>query len=320
MPLPDQPRPLVVILGPTAVGKTETALQLAERLDGEIISADSRLFYRGMDIGTAKPSAQELARVPHHLVDVADPDEIWSLAMFQQAAHAAIAEIQGRGRLPFLVGGTGQYIRAVTEEWEIPGAAPNHPLREALENWAVQVGPAGLHDRLAILDPEAAARIDPRNLRRSIRALEVILQTGEKFSSQKSRGISRYRLLQLGLNRPRPELYARIDARIQGMLDAGFVAEVQALLAAGYGPELPSLSAIGYHQMIQYLQGEIDLAEAVMLMKRITRQFVRRQANWFKPDDPQINWFSAGSEAVDQMESVIRKFLVKKYADSNLKR
>jgi len=308
MPSPEPARPLIVILGPTAVGKTGIAIQLAERLEGEIISADSRLFYRGMDIGTAKPSKAERARAPHHLVDVAWPDEIWSLAMFQREAQRLIADIQGRGRLPFLVGGTGQYLRAVTEAWEIPGAAPDLRLRQALQNWAVEVGPEGLYQRLLVLDAEAAGRIDPRNLRRTIRALEVILLTGEKFSSQRSRGLSPYRLLQIGLTRPRPELYARLDARIQDMLAAGFVEEVRGLLAAGYSPELPSLSAIGYRQITSYLQGEIDLAEAVMLMKRLTRQFVRRQANWFRLDDPDIRWFRVGAETAEEIEQVVRSF------------
>jgi len=309
MQLPDLKPPLIVIIGPTAVGKTKVALQLAERFDGEIVSADSRLFYRGMDIGTAKPAADELARIPHHLIDVADPGETWSLAMFQQSAHLAIQKIHAKGRLPFLVGGTGQYIRAVTEAWEIPEAVPDHQLRGALQSWAEQIGPQRLHDRLALLDPEAARRIDARNLRRTIRALEVILQTGEKFSSQRSKGSSRYQLLQLGLTRPRPELYQRIDARIDAMLQAGFVAEVQSILDAGFPPDLPSLSAIGYRQVIQYLQGEIDLEEAILLMKRVTRQFVRRQANWFKLDDPEIQWFQARDKTVDEMEAVIRAFL-----------
>jgi tRNA dimethylallyltransferase len=309
MPSPEAKPPLIVVIGPTAVGKTETSLQLAERLDGEIVSADSRLFYRGMDIGTAKPSKQEQGRVPHHMIDVADPDQTWSLAMFQRETHRIIADIHSQGRLPFLVGGTGQYVRAVTEEWEIPEAAPDLRVRQALENWAIEIGPDGLHQRLSILDPEAAERIDPRNMRRTIRALEVILLTGKLFSAQKSRGPSRYRLLQLGLTRPRPELYARVDARIEAMMEAGFLDEVQGLLDAGYSPDLPSLSAIGYRQVIEYLQGEIDLEEAVVLMKRITRQFVRRQANWFKIDDPKIQWFSAGPEVTDEMESAIQVFL-----------
>jgi len=282
---------------------------LAERLNGEILSADSRLFYRGMDIGTAKPTPVEQKRVSHHLIDVVEPDQTWSLAMFQREAHKAIREIHQRKKLPFLVGGTGQYIRAITEEWEIPETAPDQSVREALEKWAVQIGPDGLYDRLVVLDPEAAQRIDPRNLRRTIRALEVILKTGQKFSTQRSKGKSRYRLLQLGITRPRPELYARIDARIQAMLEEGFVEEVQGLLDAGYDPDLPSLSAIGYRQIIDYLQGEIDLDEAIVLMKRITRQFVRRQANWFKLDDPRTLWFQAGTDTVDRMEHVIKEFL-----------
>jgi len=309
MPLPERKKTLIVILGPTAVGKTETSLQLTERMNGEIISADSRLFYRGMNIGTAKPTPEEQSRVPHHLIDVANPDQIWSLAMFQRAAHRIIAEIHQRGRIPFLVGGTGQYIRAVTEEWEIPEAAPDFRIREALEKWAAEVGTDGLHQRLELLDPIAAQRIDPRNLRRTIRALEVIMLTGKPFSTQGSRGPSRYRLLQLGLTRPRPELYDRIDLRIQVMFEAGFVDEVRKLLAAGNSPELSSLSAIGYRQVIDYLQGKHDLDEAVLLMKRITRKFVRRQANWFKLNDPKIQWFQAGSGAADLMETAIRVFL-----------
>lgn len=301
--------PLVVILGPTAAGKTEIAIQLAERLDGEIVSADSRLFYRGMDVGTAKPTDSEQARVLHHLIDVADPDEVWSLAVFQGAAHRAIAGIYARQRLPFLVGGTGQYIRAVVEGWQVPPAGPDNRLRTALENWAEEVGPQGLHARLAVLDPVAATQIDYRNLRRTVRALEVILRTGRRFSAQRRREGSPYRTLLLGVTRPRPELYARIDARIESMLEAGLVSEVQALLEKGYSPDLPTLSAIGYREVIDYLHGEISIEEAVVRMKRSTRQFVRRQANWFKGDDPAIRWFRVGPQTVDEMETVIRDFL-----------
>jgi tRNA dimethylallyltransferase len=173
--------PLVVIAGPTAVGKTEIALRLAERLGGEIVSADSRLFYRGMDIGTAKPSREEIQRVPHHLIDVALPDERWSLAVFQQAAQQAVAEIHARDRLPLLVGGTGQFVWAVIQGWDIPAQVPDTRLREALERWAAQLGPYGLHQRLFVLDPDAAAFIDPPNVRRTIRALEVIFRTGTAF-------------------------------------------------------------------------------------------------------------------------------------------
>jgi tRNA dimethylallyltransferase len=306
---PDLRPRLVVILGPTAVGKTEISLRLAERFEGEIISADSRLFYRGMDIGTAKPTSDELARVPHHLIDVADPDETWSLAMFQQAARSAAAGCHARGRLPFLVGGTGQYVRAVIAGWQPPPVKPDPGLRQALEAWSRQVGSEGLHARLAQLDPQAAAGIDYRNLRRTIRALEVIFTTGQRFSEQRGTAPSPYRVLQIGLMRPRLELYARVDARIEAMFAAGFVEEVQRLLAAGCGPELPTMSAIGYREVAAYLQGEISLEQAVEQMKRSTRMFVRRQANWFKPDDPEIRWFPAGETAVEELEAVIRAWL-----------
>jgi tRNA dimethylallyltransferase len=301
--------PLVVILGPTAVGKTETAIQLAERLNGEIVSADSRLFYRGMDIGTAKPTLAEQQRVPHHLIDVANPDEIWSLARFQQVARQAIAAIHARGRLPFLAGGTGQYVRAVIQAWEVPRVAPNPRLRAALEGWAGAIGPQGLHQRLAVLDPQSAGQIDARNVRRTIRALEVILSTGRPFSAQRDSGESSYRLLLLGLTRSRPELYARIDARIQAMFEAGFLDEVRRLLASGYSPDLPTLSAIGYQEAVEFLQGKITLEEAAARMKRKTRIFVRRQANWFKLNDPEIHWFEAGPDKAGEMEELIRDWL-----------
>jgi tRNA dimethylallyltransferase len=298
--------PLIVILGPTASGKTEIAIELAERLDGEIVSADSRSFYRGMDIGTAKPTRSERARVPHHLVDVADPDEIWSLAIFQRAARQAIAGIHSRQHLPFLVGGTGQYIRAVLEGWQVPESVPDLRLRAALERWAEEISAQGLHDRLAILDPIAAGQIDFRNIRRTVRALEVILRTGKRFSTQRRRGGSSYRTLVFGLTRSRAELYERIDARIEAMFEAGLVSEVQVLLDKCYSPDLPTLSAIGYREVIDHLQGEISLEEAVVRMKRNTRQFVRRQANWFKEDDPEISWFKVGLQTVGEIEAVIR--------------
>ena len=306
--LPGQP-PILLIIGPTAVGKTEAAIQLAEQLDGEIVSADSRLLYRGMDIGTAKPSLADRQRVPHHLIDVTTPDQVWSLAVFQRAAHDAIAGIHQRGRLPLLVGGTGQYIRAITEGWQIPKVAPEARLRLALEHWAERIGPFGLHQRLAALDPLAAAAIDPRNLRRTVRALEVILSTGQRFSIQRQRQPVPYPTLQIGLARPRPELYARIDARIQNMIEMGFVQEVRALLAQGYSPDLPTLSAIGYGEMTQYLLGKLTLEEAVATMKKRTRVFVRRQASWFKETDPLIHWFQMGEQTVQEMAALANAWL-----------
>ena len=303
---PVPPAPLVVILGPTAVGKTEVALHLAERLGGEIVSADSRLFYRGMDIGTAKPTSAERERVPHHLIDVANPDEVWSLPVFQQAAREAIQEIHLRRRLPFLVGGTGQYIRAVIEGWQPPVQQPNPRIRNALEKWAGEIGPFELHRRLAVLDAEAANNIQPQNLRRTVRALEVIFCTGERFSTQRQRKASPYSLLLAGLSRPRAELFARIDARVDAMLAAGLPDEVSCLLAQGYSPDLPPFSAIGYREMIACLRGQMTLDQAAVEMKRLTRQFVRRQANWFKTSDSNIHWFEMNPNTVDEIETLIR--------------
>lgn len=302
--------PLVVLVGPTAVGKTELAIELALRLSGEIVSADSRLFYRGMDIGTAKPSIADRLGIPHHLIDIADPDEPLSLAVFQRLAAQAILQIQACGRLPILVGGTGQYIRAVIQGWSVPPVKPDPKLRAALETWEKQIGKDGLHARLALLDPQAAGSIDSRNVRRTIRALEVILTTGRLFSVQRSSGPSPYRSIMIGLTRPRQELYTRIDTRIDAMLQAGFVQEVQLLLARGYSPDLPTLSAIGYREIIAYLLGRLPLEEAASQMKRQTRIFVRRQTNWFKPDDPQIHWFNVGQvDTLSRIENLILSWL-----------
>jgi len=304
--------PLILVVGPTAVGKTELAIRLAERLNGEIVSADSRLFYRGMDIGTAKPTSAEQARAPHHLIDVANPDETWSLAMFQQRAHEVIAEIHARGRLPLLVGGTGQYVRAVTQGWTPPEVEPDERLRLVLEKLAEERGKEWLYERLQSLDPEAAAVIDLRNVRRTIRALEVILTTGHKFSAQRGQADSPYDLLTVGLKRPREELYTRVDARIDAMFAAGLLDEVRALLAKGYSPELPSMSGIGYRECCQVLSGQMSEEQARVQMKRITRIFVRRQANWFKESDPGIHWFEAGDPEV--LERVIALAKEKRFA------
>jgi tRNA dimethylallyltransferase len=300
---------LIVIVGPTGVGKTEISIQLAERLNGEIVSADSRLFYRGVDIGTAKPTPEERRGVPHHLIDVADPGTTWSLALFQQAAAAAITAIHARGHLPMLVGGTGQYIHAVTHGWTPPVTSPDAHLRAELEAQAAENGYLALHSELKKLDPAAAEKIDPRNLRRTIRALEVIRLTGRKFSEQRGKMEGPYRLLSIGLTRPRPDLYARVDARIESMFSAGLLDEVQRLLDSDCSPELPTMSAIGYRECIQVLNGSMTVEQAKIEMRRLTRIFVRRQANWFKLEDPSIHWFDAGEMQVDDIEEIIRTFL-----------
>lgn len=296
---------LVVIVGPTAVGKTELAIEVAERIEGEIISADSRLFYRGMDIGTAKPSLADRNRVQHHLIDVANPDETWSLAVFQQAVRKKIEDIWVKQKIPMVVGGTGQFIRAIIEEWDIPAQAPNEQLRTILDRWGREIGPIDLHHKVAILDPEAAKIIEPNNQRRSVRALEVMLLTGERFSDQRKKKTSRYDICQIGITRPRDELYRRVDDRIDQMIAGGLLEEVKVLLAKGYNPDLPSLSAIGYREIISVIQGKICLEDAMVLMKRYTRRFIRRQANWFKDSDPTIKWFRADSKIVAEVTSYI---------------
>ena len=312
-------QPLVALVGPTAVGKTELSIQLAERFKAEIVSADSRLLYTGMDIGTAKPTQAERARITHHLIDVAQPDEIWSLATYQHASVDVITQIHARQRLPLLVGGTGQYVRAILEGWQAPAVAPDPYLRKALQAWAESITPSGLHTRLAVIDPAAASQIDPSNLRRTIRALEVIFSSGELFSTQRMRLSSSYRSLVLGLTRPRLELYARIDARIEDMFRHGFIDEVKNLLEQGYSPELPTLTAIGYREVGAYLHGTITLEEAKTSMRRQTRVFVRRQANWFKPDDPHIHWFMAGPDTLNEMTTVISNWLGALGKNSNYK-
>jgi len=300
---------LVLVVGPTAVGKTELAIQLAEQLNGEVVSADSRLFYRGMDIGTAKPTPEEQARVRHHLIDIADPDEILSLAVFQQMAHEAITDIHTRNKIPFLVGGTGQYIRAVTEGWNPPEVEPDERLRSELEKLKEERGVYWLHERLRHLDPFAAEKIDPRNYRRTIRALEVILTTGRRFSELRGQSESPYRLITIGLTRPRAELYERLDQRIDAMFANGFVNEVKSLLTKGYSPSLPTMSAIGYRESIRVANGEINEEMAKAEIRRATRVFVRRQANWFKETDPNIKWFRVEEGIVDGIAAYIRNSL-----------
>ena len=301
--------PVLLLVGPTAVGKTEIAIQLAERLNGEIISADSRLFYRGMDIGTAKPTREEQARVPHHLIDVANPDETWSLAQFQQEARTVIADIHARGKLPFLVGGTGQYVRAVTDGWSPPEVKADERLRKELERLAEAKGIYWLHAKLNILDPEAAEKMDARNVRRTIRALEVILTTGRKFSAQRGQADSPYHLIAIGLTRPRQELYARVDARIESMFAAGFVEEVRGLLEKGYSPELPSMTGIGYRECVGVVKGQWSEDAAKVQIRRATRVFVRRQANWFKPEDKSIHWFEVQENTVEEIHKFLHKLI-----------
>lgn len=301
--------PLIIVLGPTAVGKTGLSLKLAAKFNGEIISADSRLLYRGMDIGTAKPSVEARRQIRHHLIDVADPDDDWSLGRYKREAVAAIRDIHARNKLPFLVGGTGQYIRAISKGWVVPELEPDQQLREVLFAWAEEIGPMALHSGLASIDPQAVEKILPNNLRRTVRALEVIFHTGRRFSELRRKEPVPYSILKIGLTRNKDDLYARIDSRVDAMMEVGWVEEVQALLDAGYDPTLSSLSAIGYGQIVAHLQNGTPLAETVAEIKRLTKKFVGRQYTWFKPNAEDILWFDMGNVDQGEIESAIRKFL-----------
>ncbi len=299
------PIPLIVIVGPTAVGKTALGIALAQAFGGEIVSADSRQLYRYMDIGTAKPTPQERVAAVHHLIDVADPDETVSLAQYLELARAAIADIAARQRLPLLVGGTGQYIRALLQGWQVPEVPPNPDLRAALEARPL----AELWNQLLALDPEAATFVDARNPRRVVRALEVCLTTGQPFSALRQAARPPYRAFQLGLTLERPALYARADARVEAMMEAGLEVEVRNLLERGYGWDLPAMAGLGYRQFRPYLEGHATLEEVVARIKLETHDFIRRQYAWFRPSDPSITWHNAATLDLEALISSLRQHL-----------
>ena len=300
---------MLALVGPTAVGKTNTSLLIAQALNGEIISADSRQVYRGMDIGTAKIKPEEMLDIPHHLIDIRAPDETITLGEYKTLADTAINDVFTRERLPMLVGGTGQYVRAVIEGWQIPQVPPQPDLRQELEQLAQQEGKEALFARLRELDPASAATIDYRNQRRVIRAIEVTVVTGRPFSELQTKKPPPWHILQIGLTRPRQELYARVDARIEKMFAEGWVDEVRGLLAQGYTPDLPSFGSLGYREIAAYLSGEHDLAEAKSRIRRATRNFIRRQYNWFRLSNPSIHWFDLSETTPDAVLSQIVKFM-----------
>jgi tRNA dimethylallyltransferase len=300
--------PLIVICGPTAVGKTAASLVLAELLGGEIVAADSRTIYRGMDIGTAKPTPEDRARVPHHCLDLADPDETMTLATYRRMADDAIAGIRKRGRVPLLVGGTGLYIRAVVDGFAIPAVAPDPGLRARLEQEEAQV-PGTLHSRLQRVDPIAAGRIHPRNVRRLIRALEVFDHTGQAISMLQRQSDSVGQAVQVGLTMDRDALYRRIDARVDEQLRGGGLAEeVTGLLAHGYDPGLPAMQGLGYKELVPFLRGRVDLAEATRHLRRNTRRFAKRQYTWFRRDS-RVRWLDVDDLPPDGVAAAITRML-----------
>ena len=300
---------LIVIVGPTAVGKTNSAISLAELIRGEIVSADSRLLYRGMDIGTAKPSYQEMQHVPHHLIDVTTPDKPWSLAQYKIAANHVIRDIQQRRNIPVLVGGPGQYVRAIVEGWNIPPIPEDHKIRDELVAYADRYGSMNLHDKLKGLDYEAAESIDPRNIRRIIRALEVCISTGKTFSQLRTKTRPNYDIYMIGLTMDRTELYKRIDARIDNMFTIGWVEEVRVLIDKGYTQDMSSMSALGYRDVASLIRGEIDIGETKRRIRKASRRLVRRQASWFSIDDASINWYEMRDLSITQLHTNVKNWI-----------
>jgi tRNA dimethylallyltransferase len=283
-------RRMVAIVGPTAAGKSAAAMHLAQRLGGEIVNADSRQVYRGMDIGTARPSAADRRAVPHHLYDIASPRDQFSLALYLKAAKASLEAIWARGSFAWLVGGTGQYVWALLEDWSVPEVGPDRAFREAMMRRAELEGDEVLHRQLAGIDAVAAGRIDPRNRRRVIRALEVFEHTGRPISEWQRKGTPDFEYLLYGFDLRNAELETRIERRVDEMVAAGLEEEVRGLLAVGVPADAPSMSSIGYREFARVVARECSLEEARDETVRATRRLVRRQRQWFRASDPRIRW------------------------------
>ncbi|MFA5316696.1 MAG: tRNA (adenosine(37)-N6)-dimethylallyltransferase MiaA [Dehalococcoidales bacterium] len=299
---------LLAVVGPTATGKSELALRLARKFDGEIVSADSRQVYRHLDIGTAKPSGGMVALVPHHLFSIIDPDESFSLAEYQMLAYQSVADIQEHNHLPLLVGGSGQYVWAVLEGWQIPRVPPDTAYRHELE-MAAENDKDSLYRKLLEIAPEAGAKIDRRNVRRVIRALEVHQNPEMNPVNKPRRKETPFKTIIIGLTAPRAELYHRIDQRVERMVADGLVEEVARLMKMGYQGQLPALSGIGYRQIIQHLTGEVSLPVAIQQIKSDTHRYVRQQYNWFRLQDERIRWFNICEKPENAIEELVDRFL-----------
>ena len=301
---------IVALVGATATGKSRLALDLAKALEGEIVNADSRQVYRYMDIGTAKPGAEDMARVPHHLFDILDPDEDFNLALYLEQAFKSIEDIHKRGKVPFLVGGSGLYVWGLLEGLRIPHVPPDQKLRKALELEAKRKGSRAVHERLRNLDPDAAQSINPSNLRRTIRALEVCINSGVPFSQLINKDGLAYPFHVIGLAAPREELYRRIDHRVDEMVQRGIVAEVGGLLGRAYSLDLPSMSSVGYKQIGMFLQGEMSLEEAVQQTKFETHRLARHQGAWFRTGDQRIHWHNIAEDFAEAALQEVREFCI----------
>ena len=301
--------PLVILLGPTAVGKSEHAIELAQRFDMEIINADSMQVYRGMDIGSAKPSPAQRELVTHHLIDIKNPDEDFSAAQFRKEALNSIASLHRKGKQPLLVGGTGLYIRALTRGL-FPAPPADQRLREELKEQEKNKGKWYLHRELTKIDPAAASRIHPNDTFRVIRALEVFHLTGKSISEQHQNHQfkeSYFNVLKIGLTRDRKELYDRIERRVDLMITSGLAEEVKSLLTKGYPPTIKPFQSLGYKQVLGFLQGETDMDEAVQLIKRNTKRYAKRQITWFTKD-AEIQWVTLPQQS-PKIGEAIKKFL-----------
>ena len=294
----DGARRIAVIVGPTASGKTVVAVELGEKIDAEIVSADSMAIYKGMDIGTAKPTIEERQRVPFHLIDVVEPEQSFTVADYQELAVQAVEDILARGKTALVVGGTGLYVRALIDGLNIPGPGPDPNLRKKLREEAEEKGASYLHSKLAAVDHVAASRIFPRDIKRIIRALEVYYQTGKPMSEvldETRNSSTRYPdALWFGLTMERATLYRRIDKRVDDMINRGFVDEVKQLLAKGCNPSMQSMQGLGYKEIADYLENRCDLETAVELIKRNTRRFAKRQMTWFRANE-RIHWIDVGN-------------------------
>jgi len=300
---------LIAIVGPTGIGKSQIALRLAQAFNGEIVGADSRQVYRHLDIGTAKPSLEELNDVQHHLIDIVNPDEKFSMAQYQRLAYAAISDIQKRGKLPFLVGGSGLYVWGVLEGWQMPRVAPDTKFRHNMERKAADNGAEKLYEELMEVDPAAAEKIDRRNVRRVIRALEVYKTKKSHASRFQSREKPPFNIHIIGLTASRAEVYRRIDLRVDDMIAKGLVNEVERLDGMGYGLDLPAMSSIGYKQIVMFLKGESTLASAAQQIKFETHRFVRHQYAWFRLKDERINWFDIVEQKEQEIKTSVSQFI-----------
>ncbi|MGC9968124.1 MAG: tRNA (adenosine(37)-N6)-dimethylallyltransferase MiaA [Minisyncoccia bacterium] len=294
---------IVAVVGPTASGKTALAIAIARRFDGEIVSADSRQVYRGMDIGTAKPTRTEMRAAPHHLIDIKNPDEEYAVAEYKEDALLAIRDILARKKLPIVIGGTGLYVKAVLENLDIPKIKANPALRERLEREIKERGLPAVFDKLVALDPEAAYVVDPKNPRRIVRALEVALTTGIPFTAQRKKNEPLFDALVIGLNPPPDILRKRIDARVDRMVRDGLVKETEQLVKK-YGADCQALDAIGYREIIDYLQKKHSLPETVALIKTNTWHYAKRQLTWFRKDKT-VRWMRGKSKTF----AAIKKWL-----------